>query len=292
LVAQLLQARARTEAALLPEVDLDPREAFEIARINRHDWLNNRAAVVNSWRAIEVVADELESFLDFTVSGDVQNYGPNPLAMRADTGRVQLGLEWDAPITRLQERNNYRQSLIEYQRAKRSYYRYEDGVFQSMRSTLRTIRQRQLSFEIQRFAVQTATQQIGVNEDIRQINETLGQVSPTAARDAITALSDLLSTQSDLIGTFVNYEALRRALDLNMGTMQLDSEGMWIDPGPMRADVLGGVFGESVMTYGMTENEIELRDQMISRGDLPIELAPSDRLPPSPINTSPQAPAN
>lgn len=290
LALQIIQARARTEAALLPEVDIDPREALEIARINRQDWLNNRASLVNSWRAIEVVADTLESFLDLTVSGDVQNYGNNPLALRGNTGRMSMGLEWDAPITRLQERNNYRQSLIEYQRAKRTYYRFEDGVWQSMRTTLRTIRQRQLSFEIQRFAVQTATQQISVNADIRQINETLGQVSPTAARDAVTALSDLLTTQNNLIGTFVNYEALRRSLDLNMGTMQIDSEGIWIDPGPIRADTMGGVFGESVMTYGMTEEEKLLRNKMLEQGNLPIELAPSDHLPPAVVNTSAEIP--
>ncbi len=68
LALQLIQARARTEAALLPEIDLEPRDALEIARNNRRDWLNNRAALVNSWRSIEFVADNLESFLDVTVA--------------------------------------------------------------------------------------------------------------------------------------------------------------------------------------------------------------------------------
>ncbi|MFO0942198.1 MAG: hypothetical protein U0930_15790 [Pirellulales bacterium] len=125
-----------------------------------------------------------------------------------------------------------------------------------------------------------------MNADIRQINETLGQISPTAARDAVTALSDLLTTQNNLIGTYVNYEALRRSLDLNMGTMQVDSEGIWIDPGPIRSDTMGGVFGESVMTYGMTNEEVRLRKQMLERGELPIELAPSDHLPPILVNTN------
>ncbi len=294
LAIQLLQARARTESVLLPEVDICPEDAVEIARCNRRDWLNNRAALVNSWRVIEVVADQLESYLDLTVSGDVQNYGNNPLALRSSTGRMSLGLQWDAPITRLQERNNYRQSLIEYQRARREYYRFEDSIWQNMRTTLRTVRQRQLAFEIQRFAVQTATQQIGVNEDVRQINETLGVVSPTAARDAITALNDLLATQSELIGIYVNYEALRRVLDLNLGTMELDHEGIWIDPGPIRADTLGGRFGEAIMTYGLTPGDRHLHEEMHRIEDLPIELAPTDALPPSPITSrepaSPQAP--
>ncbi|MBX3422141.1 MAG: hypothetical protein KF752_11360 [Pirellulaceae bacterium] len=289
LAIQLLQARARTESVLLPEVDIDTRDAVEIARVNRHDWLNNRAALVNRWRVIEVVADELESFLDLTISGDLQNYGPNPLALRGSTGRMTMGLQWDAPITRLQERNNYRQALIEYQQAKRAYYRFEDSVWQGMRTTLRTIRQRQLAFELQRFAVQTAAQQISVNEDVRQINETLGVVSPTAARDTITALNDLLLTQSELIGIFVNYEALRRVLDLNLGTMELDAEGLWIDPGPIRADTLGGRLSDAVLNYGLTTNQQQFRQQVLNahlaegRNPLPLELATSDTLPPSPI---------
>lgn len=291
LAIQLIQARARTEAALLPEVNLEPRDALEIARTNRRDWLNNRAALVNSWRSIEFVADDLESFLDFTVSGDVQNVGDNPLAMRSSTGRLRVGLAWDSPITRLQERNNYRQILIEFSRAKRSYYQYEDGVWNSMRSTLRAIRQNQLSFEIQRFAVQTATQQISINEDLRSISETLGTVSgPTAARDATTALRALLTTQNQLIGIFVNYEALRRGLDLNLGTMELDADGLWIDPGPMRVDTLGGGFGEAVYNYGLTETDMRMREQLQALDIQPLEIAPSDRLPPTVAPNVPEFP--
>ncbi len=291
LAIQLIQARARTEAALLPEVDLEPRDALEIARTNRRDWLNNRAALVNSWRSIEFVADDLESFLDFTVSGDVQNVGDNPLALRSSTGRLRVGLAWDSPITRLQERNNYRQILIEFSRAKRSYYQYEDGVWNSMRSTLRAIRQNQLSFEIQRFAVQTATQQISINEDLRSISETLGTVSgPTAARDATTALRALLTTQNQLIGIFVNYEALRRGLDLNLGTMELDADGLWIDPGPMRVDTLGGGFGEAVYNYGLTETDMRMREQLRALDTQPLEIAPSDRMPPTVAPNVPELP--
>ncbi len=203
-------------------------------------------------------------------------------ALRSTTGRLRFGLQWDAPITRIQERNNYRQILIEYQRARRSYYQYEDGVWNTMRASLRAIRQNQMSFEIQRFAVQTAALQIGINEDLRSISETLGTVQgPTAARDATTALQSLLDTQNQLIGIFVNYEAQRRGLDLNLGTMQLDAEGLWLDPGPMRVDTLGGVFGNAVFNYGLSENEMRMREQMGELDCLPLEVAPSDRLPPT-----------
>jgi hypothetical protein len=279
---QIVQAKARTEAALLPEVDIEPIEAVQIARANRRDWLNNRASLVNSWRAIEVVADNLESVLNLTLAGDVRNVGDNPLAFHSTAGTLRAGVAWDAPITRLQERNNYRQVLIEYQRAKRSYYLFEDSVWRSMRTTLRTVRQNQLAFEIQRFAVQNAALTIGINQDRARINEVLGSVGPpTAANDYANALNSLLNAQQALIGTFVNYEALRRSLDLDLGTMQLDAEGLWIDPGPIRSDTLGGNFGNAVMDFGLNEREVEMRDKIERLSGQPIEVAPSDRLPPS-----------
>lgn len=279
---QIIQAKARTEAVLLPEVDIEPLDAVQIARTHRRDWLNNRASLVNSWRAIEVVADNLESVLNLTLSGDVRNVGDNPLAFHSTAGTVRAGVAWDAPITRLQERNNYRQVLIEYQRAKRQYYQFEDGVWRSMRTTLRTVRQNQLAFEIQRFAVQNAALTIGINQDRARINEVLGTVSgPTAASDYALAINSLLNAQQALIGTFVNYEALRRSLDLDLGTMQLDAEGIWLDPGPIRADTMGGNFGDAVMNFGLTESEMQIRDQMDGMGSQPVEVAPSDRLPPT-----------
>lgn len=279
---QIVQAKARTEAALLPEVDIEPIEAVQIARANRRDWLNNRASLVNSWRAIEVVADNLESVLNLTLAGDVRNVGDNPLAFHSTAGTLRAGVAWDAPITRLQERNNYRQVLIEYQRAKRTYYTFEDGVWRSMRTALRTVRQNQLNFEIQRFAIQNAALTIGINQDRARINEVLGTSGPpTAANDYANAINSLLNAQQALIGTFVNYEALRRGLDLDMGTMQLDADGLWIDPGPIRNDTLGGSFGNAVMGFGLNDREAEMRERIEALGGQPIEVAPSDRLPPS-----------
>lgn len=281
LAVQLVQARARTESTLLPEVDLEPRDALEIARRNRRDWLNSRANLVDRWRAIEVVADDLESVLDFSISGQAGNVGDNPFALHSSNSRLTVGLAWDAPITRLQERNNYRAVLISYQQAKRSFYQFEDRVWSNLRNSLRTVRQNQLSFEIQRFAVQNAAQQISVNEDIRQINETLGQSSgPTAARDAVQGLRDFLNTQSQLIGVYVNYEANRRALDLDLGTMEVDDEGLWIDPGPIRTDTVGGVLGEAILQYGLAEGEALVRDDLRIVEEGPLNVVPSEQIPP------------
>ena len=57
------------------------------------------------------------------------------------------------------------------------------------------------------------------------------------------------------LSVWVNYEVLRRSLDLDLGTMQLDAEGNWIDPGPIRADL--GISFESDAANGDTTDDTE-----------------------------------
>jgi hypothetical protein len=233
LALQLVQARARSEAVELTAIDIRAEQALEVARKYRRDWMNARAGLVDAWRLIQFNADQLQGDLSVLFSGDIGNLDPDrPFDLNSDTGRLRVGIQFDAPITRLAERNTYRQALIEYQQARRSYYQFEDNVALALRGTLRTALTTQLNFEFQRQAVLIAAQQIDRNEDIRINGELAAQgARATAARDAVSALSDLLGAQNAFLAQWAAYEALRRGLDLDLGTMQLDSEGMWIDPG-------------------------------------------------------------
>ncbi len=288
LALQLIQARARIESVVLPQVDLTQDQAFEIAQANRRDLANARASLVDSWRLIEFNADDLESSLDVTFSGDLRNPadGNNPLDLRSSRGSLRVGLQWDAPITRLQERNTYRQALIEFQQAKRSFYRLEDSIWQVLRGQLRQLRANQINFELQRQAVRIAADQITFNEDIRQLRDTRGLASgPTAARDIIFALNDLLTAQNAFLNIWVNYEVVRRSLDLDLETMELTPEGLWIDPGTISMQTVGS--SRSGMEFlGLAEGMIveapEFEPIMIPMEELPEQMLP-EPLPPEPI---------
>ncbi len=257
LALQLIQARARTESVLLPEVDIDPPAAFEIARKNRRDWANVRAALVDSWRQIEVVADQLESTLDVELSGDVRTVSESPVNLSGNSSSLRAGLRWDAPITRLQERNDYAAALIRFDRNRRNYYTYEDGIWQLLRAEIRQLRANRFNFELGRQAVRIAASQIDLNADIRTLNEARGtSVGPTAARDAIGALNDLLNAQNGLLSIFVNYEVVRRGLELDLGTMELTPEGMWLDPGaivPQELLSLPGTTVDGLIEFGCND---------------------------------------
>ena len=90
--------------------DLESQQALNIAQSNRLDIMNNRAALVDSWRLIAFNANALQS--EVTVSLE-RRHRPRRATTRsssaAPTGSMRASLQIDPPFTRLLERNNYRQ---------------------------------------------------------------------------------------------------------------------------------------------------------------------------------------
>ena len=165
----LVPARARLELVTVEPLDMEPEYAFQIALANRLDFMNGRAALVDRWRLIEVSADALQSVLDVTANGNLRTARNNPLSFRAPTGNLRMGLEFDAPMTRLLERNAYRETLIEYQRSRRSFIQSRDELHLGIRALLRQIEQLRQDLEIQRRAVAIA---------IRQVDQTQLDLNP------------------------------------------------------------------------------------------------------------------
>jgi hypothetical protein len=242
----LTQAAARLETARLVPVDLGPGEALKTACGNRLDWMNARAALVDAWRQIQVTANALRGDLSVKLSGDLGTTGNNPLRFRGTNGELRAGLQFDPPLTRLAERNQYREALIEYERARRAYMAFEDRVNQSLRDTLRSLRTAQLDFELRRAGIRVAINQVLLTQyRLEQPPQAGGAgkadlLGPTAARDLVGALSGLLSAQNAFVSQWIDYETQRLSLDLELGTMQLDCHGMWIDPGPIEGQGSSG----------------------------------------------------
>ncbi len=233
----LVQARAKLDTVTLVPIDLEADRALDIARQFRLDWMNARAALVDQWRQIQIAANQLRSDLDLTFSGDLATVGDNPVRFRGTNGRLRVGLAFDAPLTRLIERNDYRATLIAYQRARRDYLEFEDRVSQGLRNLIRSIRLGQLNFEVRRASVFVAVTRVDVARlNLEQAPKAqqagaAAKIGTNAARDLVDALSDLLVQQNNFLGTWVDYEADRMSLDFQLGTMELDARGAWIDPG-------------------------------------------------------------
>ena len=232
----LVQARARLEAVTIETIELSTQDAFEIALTNRLDFMNARAALVDKWRSIQVRADNLKSVLDITASGDIRTARNNPASFRAPTGNLRLGLEFDAPLTRLLERNAYRESLINYQQSRRGFIQSRDSLHLGLRAQLRDIEQLRENLEIQRRAVAIAIERVDLTRaqlyaPVRppQPGQRAAQFGPTAAINLLSAQSALRNTQNEFMSTWLDYYAAEMRLARDLGVMALDSQGRWLE---------------------------------------------------------------
>jgi hypothetical protein len=232
----LVQIRARLEAIVIEPIEMKPNEALNIALGARLDWANNRASLVDTWRLIQYNANALRSNLTVTFSGDLGTVGPNPVAFRGTNGDLSTGLRFDPPFTRLLERNNYRQILINYQQNRRTMIAFGDSVNQVLRQDLRTLTQLKTNLEIQRRAVAIAVRRVDkTREDLSQPpavtapGQPAAQLGPTASLNLLNAISDLRNAQNNFMSVWITYYSERMQFYRDLGVMEIDDCGLWID---------------------------------------------------------------
>jgi hypothetical protein len=232
----LVQARARLESVTVEPINISPERAFEISRANRLDWMNNRAALVDTWRLIVFNANALKSNVTIGLSGTLGTHENNAFDFRGTNGTLKGTLQFDAPLTRLLERNNYRSVLISYQQGRRQLMQYQDTNYATLRRLLRVLTQQKENMEIQRRAVVIAVRRVDQTRevlnrppDVVQPGQPAAQLGPTAAQNLLTALSDLRNSQNNFMSVWLNYYATRMLLYRELGVMHLDERGYWND---------------------------------------------------------------
>lgn len=240
----LIQLLSRSNSIELKEIDLQPQEAIEIARCFRLDWMNARASLVDNWRKIQFAANALESQFDLVLDGSIGNVGDNPFRVRYENGSLRGGFRFDSPIVRLAERNQYRTTLINYQRARRRFYLFEDEIKRNLRLVLRTINLQKTSFELQRLSLEASILNLEQSNLVLvqpprfqaggARNQALGN---TTARDLTGAINQVNNAQRQFLNAWLTYEILRMSLDYDLGTIQVDPTGRWIDPGKIDREI-------------------------------------------------------
>ncbi len=298
----LVQARARVELITLESFDLTPENALDIARANRFDWMNNRAALVDTWRLIEFNGNRLESNLDVFIDGNIGTVGDNPVRFGTDNSSIRAGVRFDAPFNRLTERNDFRQQLLVYQQSRRQMIQYEDTVHRTMRQLLRDLDQLRVNLEIQRRAVAIAIRRADqTRENLNkptapaQPGQPVTQFGPTAATNLLTALSDLRSSQNNFMSVWLAYQAGRMRLLRELGIMQINEDGDWIEM-PLEA-VTRSSASEMPVPPSVPRRWFDALDKLDgagidgSKGSESLPLKPADNLLPPGQIQPPQIPA-
>jgi hypothetical protein len=217
--------------------------ASQHALLNRLDLMNARAQVVDSWRQLAVYANALLAV--FTVQYRLDASSPvgaaQPLNIGGSATSHQLILNTALPLTRLQERNNYRASLIAYQRQRRALQEAEDLAIKVVNDELYQLRQLALQYKLQQRQLELAYLTIDSSlESLQaptappappgQTRSGLGSDGPAAlTQQLLSAQRTLPQSQNALLTVWINYLDQRLQLYRDLELMPLDQRGVWID---------------------------------------------------------------
>jgi len=244
---QLPAARLGGVDLLTTDLETAQRLVAEAALANRLDLMNQQAQLVDSWRKVAVFANSLLGTFDVRYNATVLTPPPSvgqPLNFDGNNAQHQLIFNAELPLVRRIERNNYRASLIAYQRQRRNLQAVQDAILFQVRSRLRRLQQLQETYRIQQRGLLLAYSSVNnALETLRAPPEpgsTRDAASTAAAltQQLIQAQNQVVRAQTDLYQTWLSYLVARMELYRDLELMQIDSRGVWIDdvsetrPGP------------------------------------------------------------
>ncbi len=229
-IAELYVAQTQIRLFLIeiePEA-IASETAITFALQNRLDLMNSKAVVVDAFRRVEVAADALQSDLDVTgrvlVGSDANS--DSPFKLDSANNRYNIGVQFDGPLNRLNERNIYRASQIAYQQASRSYIADKDQIANEVRLILRRLELSRVSFQIARQQVVAATRQVDQAQiDLRRSS----QADANLTINLLLALEGLLEAKNSLIVNWVDYRVQKMRLFAALEMLYLDDDGTWLN---------------------------------------------------------------
>lgn len=202
-------------------MDIESEKAVALALENRLDLKNTKDQVEDARRKIPVAEDLLKPGMDLVLGYGADSDGRKAMLDFADGEKnYTLGLDYDLPLDRKSERNNYRQAFINYAAAQREYEAAHDEVVLEVRNDLRN-----LNLAVEQYAIQENSLKLA---EKRVDRDTLYfEQGKAITRDVLESQNALLSAQNAVTSALIDYYSARLDLLLAMEALQVDENGMW-----------------------------------------------------------------
>ncbi len=211
----------------LPPVALADPEGYKVALEHRLDLQNEMDRFEDGKRKIDVVANKLLPDLDIFASVSLPSKGPMDYT-KFEVGQYTAsgGVGLSLPLDRLKERNEYRTTLITFERQLRTLALALDTVRDEVRQGLRTLWQKGNDYEIQVNAESLAKRRV---ESVTL----LLQAGRAQMRDLLEAQSALVTAHNAVMTALVDYHAARWTLLRDLGTIRTDMDVFWLAAQPV-----------------------------------------------------------
>ncbi len=216
-------------------MELEVPTAVSIAFENRLDLRIAQGEVYDAQRRVVTAADALRAELtllgrasagegrSLSSAGDADEFDP-----MFHEGFYDALITIDLPIERTRERNAYRNSLINLERAVRDLQATEDQVKLNVRNILRDLLEFRESLHIQAGAVELARERV-------RSTDMLLEAGRGSIRNALDAKDDLVQSQNSLTAAFVSYLIAELEIQRDMGVLEVNEQGLWQTYNPQEA---------------------------------------------------------
>lgn len=207
----------------IDEPEITREQSVEIALVTRPDLATATDLVADAERRIKVAQNgllpKLDVALDYNAVSDPDDTTP---AINWERRRWAGSLDLDLPLDRKAERNIYRATLIEAERAKRAEELARDRARLELYDSWRALEQERLSFDIAEQGVALAA---------RRLEEQLllGELGRGEARDLVDAQEDLVDAQNQRTATLIDHTLARLRLWRDMGILYIKPDGSWAE---------------------------------------------------------------
>ena len=208
----------------LSPLEINVDDAMLTALTQRYDVMNQREQLADTWRQIKLRGDELRSVLNLQASQVIRTRPDvnNPFDFTIDEASTSLGVTFDAPLNRRAQRNSYRQSLINYQRALRNLAQVEDNVKFSVRNDLRAIDLGKQTYAISVASAALAKDRVTATE----LQLSLG-VENIRARDFLESQASYTSALNNVASQHIDFILARMQLFLDLELLTVDNNDFW-----------------------------------------------------------------
>jgi len=208
---------ALTEKGLVhPDISLP--QSIDTALEKRYDYLTDKDRVDDRERKLAVAARRLGADASLALSADVGTPSKSPAAFDLDNeGSYGIGLGLDLPLERTDERNAYRQAIINLQQSRRNLSLATDRIMLQVRDVHRRLRRNRETYYIQEKSVK-------LNESRVESTSLLLEDGRVRTRDLLEAQTDLVNARNNLASAVVDHTIARLEFYRDIGTLYIDEE--------------------------------------------------------------------
>jgi len=204
-------------------IPVTKEQSVEIAMVARPDLVTANDLVDDALRQVKVAKNGLLPGLDLSLDYNaVSTPDDTTPAINWNRRRWSSSVDLDLPIDRKAERNIYRATLVQVERARRGRDLAYDRARLEIYDSWRALEQERQNFKIAEEGVALASRRL--EEQIL-----LAELGRGEARDLVDAQEDLVDAQNQRTATVVNHTLARLRLWRDMGILYINDDGSWVE---------------------------------------------------------------